>query len=464
MEASKDGVPVHKPPKWRKKVADGKFEIVSALFLPGLKKDFFAEVEPKKFEIIYILPDMLKLYLSYKAELNVLPFCTQFIPIEVIEAPKFKSIIYHPSILPKHRGASAINWTLIDGDKEAGLTIFWADDGLDTGPILLQKKCKVEPNDTLNSLYKRFLYPAGVDAMAEAVELIAAGKAPRIIQPTEGASYEPYITAKPELAEIDWKKTQQQLHNFIRGNDKVPGAWATLNGEKVTLYGSTLYRAPVPPPSARELQVSEVPGGKVYVHDKGLLLPGSDGKWVNVDTVKVGTKTMPAKKYGVVEENGVKMEFSPEEQKVVDEVKKIWEAILKTTVEADTDFFEAGGTSADVTRLVEEIKFHSKVELENTDIYLGSTFGENCEIVVKKMRGGDKITVEYDPIIVNANGMELKFPHELFIDGKFQPSSSGRTYDTINPTDESVICKVPKADANDVNRAVAAAKAVSEIF
>ncbi|KAK6053348.1 hypothetical protein COOONC_09147 [Cooperia oncophora] len=128
--------------------------------------------------------------------------------------------MYYRSVL-LYRGASAINWTLIEGDKEAGLSIFWADDGLDTGPILLQKTCKVEENDTLNSLYTRFLYPAGVAAMAEAVDLIAAGKAPRIVQPTEGASYEPYITAKPELAEIDWKKTQQQLHNFHQGNDKV---------------------------------------------------------------------------------------------------------------------------------------------------------------------------------------------------------------------------------------------------
>ncbi|KAK6748202.1 hypothetical protein RB195_001056 [Necator americanus] len=435
LEAAKDGVPVQKPARWRKKVADGKFEV---------------------------LPDMLKLYLSYKAELNVLPFCTQFIPMEVIEAPKHKSIIYHPSILPKHRGASAINWTLIDGDKEAGLTIFWADDGLDTGPILLQKTCRVEENDTLNSLYKRFLYPAGVEAMAEAVELIAAGKAPRIVQPTEGASYEPYITSKPELAEIDWSKTQQQLHNFIRGNDKVPGAWGTLNGEKVTMFGSKLWREPVPPPEAREIEVPEIPGGKVYAHEGGLLLPGSDGKWVSVDTVKVGSKTISAHKYGLAEEKGEKLVLTPEETKIVEEVKKIWGAILKMPIEDDTDFFESGGTSADVTRLVEEIKFVTKVELDNTDIYMGPKFEENAEAVIRKMRGGDKITIEYDPIIMNVNNMELKFPHELFIDGKFQPSSSGRLFDTINPNDESVICKVSKADVNDVNKAVAAAKAAFE--
>ncbi|VDL70409.1 unnamed protein product [Nippostrongylus brasiliensis] len=435
LEAAKDGVPVQKPARWRKKVADGKFEV---------------------------LPDMLKLYLSYGAELNVLPFCTQFIPIEVIEAPIHKSIIYHPSLLPKHRGASAINWTLIEGDSEAGLSIFWADDGLDTGPILLQKSCAVEENDTLNSLYKRFLYPAGVDAMAEAVELIAAGKAPRIVQPTEGASYEPYITAKPELAEIDWKKTGQQLHNFIRGNDKVPGAWTTINGEKVTVYGSSKFRGMIPPLEGREIAASDVPGGKVYVQERGLLLPGSDGRWVNVDTIKIGSKTIPANKYGLKEEVVEKLVLSDEESKIVEIVRKIWQAILKQSVSDETDFFEAGGTSADVTRLVEEIKFNAKVELEATDIYMASTFGDNSTAVVKKLRGGDELSVTYDPIIMNVNGMELKFPHEIFIDGKFQPSSSGRLYDTINPTDESVICKLPKANADDVNKAVAAAKAAFE--
>nr|CDJ97375.1 Formyl transferase and Aldehyde dehydrogenase domain containing protein [Haemonchus contortus] len=435
LEAAKDGVPVEKPARWRKKIAEGKFEV---------------------------LPSMLKLYLSYGAELNVLPFCTQFIPPEVIDAPKYKSIIYHPSILPKHRGASAINWTLIEGDEEAGLSIFWADDGLDTGPILLQKKCKVEENDTLNSLYTRFLYPVGVEAMAEAVELIAAGKAPRIVQPTEGASYEPYITTKPELAEIDWKKTQQQLHNFIRGNDKVPGAWATMNGEKVTMFGSTRWRGKVPPPEAREVEVAEVPGGKVYAHEGGLLLPGSDGRWVNVDTVKIGSKTVPAHKYGLEEEQGEKLVYTEEEAKIVEIVRKIWEAILKQQVSEETDFFESGGTSADVTRLVEEIKFNTKVELENTDVYMAPKFGESVDSVIRKLRGGDNITVTYDPIVMNVNGMELKFPHEMFIDGKFVQSASGRLYDTINPNDESVICKIPKADVNDLNKAVAAAKKAFE--
>jgi formyltetrahydrofolate dehydrogenase len=147
------------------------------------------------------------------------------------------------------------------GDVRAGFTIFWADDGLDTGPILLQRGCDVEENDTLNTLYKRYLYPEGVKGMvgervravgrtscmqADAVQMIAAGNAPRIVQPTEGATYEAYITAKPELAQINFSEhTAQSLHNFIRGNDKVPGAWALLNGEQHTFFASTLHKVRV---------------------------------------------------------------------------------------------------------------------------------------------------------------------------------------------------------------------------
>lgn len=93
---------------------------------------------------------------------------------------------------------SFTNRTLINGDKVAGLSIFWADDGLDTGPILLQKTCPVNPNDTLDSLYNNFLYPEGIKAVAEAVNLVSLGKAPKIPQTEEGATYDPILT-KHEL-------------------------------------------------------------------------------------------------------------------------------------------------------------------------------------------------------------------------------------------------------------------------
>ena len=79
----------------------------------------------------------------------------------VINHPKHKSICYHPSLLPRHRGASAINWTLMEGDRKGGFSIFWADDGLDTGPILLQRECYIGENDTVDSVYNGFMYPVG---------------------------------------------------------------------------------------------------------------------------------------------------------------------------------------------------------------------------------------------------------------------------------------------------------------
>ncbi|TRZ03917.1 hypothetical protein DNTS_011096, partial [Danionella cerebrum] len=206
LVAEKDGTPVFKFPRWRLK---GK-----------------------------PIPEVVEAYKAVGAELNVMPFCSQFIPMNVIDFPKNGSIIYHPSILPRHRGASAINWTLIEGDKKAGFSIFWADDGLDTGPILLQKECPVEANDTVDTLYNRFLYPEGVKAMVEAVQLIADGKAPKIPQPEEGASYEGI--QKKSNAKVNMAQPAEAIHNWIRGHDKVPGAWVLIDG-KVCLFKSHFH-------------------------------------------------------------------------------------------------------------------------------------------------------------------------------------------------------------------------------
>src|SRR6516162_6772509 len=113
-----------------------------------------------------------------KPEVQVMAFVTLFVPEEFLNIPTHGSIQYHPSLLPAYRGASAINWPIILGEKETGLSIFWPDNGLDTGDVLLQKKTPISGTDTLGTVYFDRLFPLGVEAMLESVDLVKAGKAP----------------------------------------------------------------------------------------------------------------------------------------------------------------------------------------------------------------------------------------------------------------------------------------------
>ena len=90
---------------------------------------------------------------SIGPELCVMAFVTDIVPMEMINFPQLGTIQYHPSLLPLHRGPSSINWPIIFGETETGLTIFWPDEGLDTGPVLMQKQVDIEPNATLGSVY-----------------------------------------------------------------------------------------------------------------------------------------------------------------------------------------------------------------------------------------------------------------------------------------------------------------------
>ena len=183
-------------------------------------------------------PEVREEFIALNADLAVLAFVTQIVPPQVFSVPKLGSICFHPSILPKYRGASAINWALIKGESITGLTIFWVDQGIDTGPILLQKTIAVDPDDTTGSLYFNKIFPIGVEAISEAVELIKAGNPPRIVQDESKANYDPIC--KDEHAKIDWSKPAQEVYNLIRGCDPQPGAHTTYNGKLVRIFDARL--------------------------------------------------------------------------------------------------------------------------------------------------------------------------------------------------------------------------------
>jgi len=207
-------------------------------------------------------PQVYDDYVKLQPELAVLAFVTDILPEKLLAVPTIGTICYHPSLLPKHRGGSAINWAIIQGDTRTGLTILWADKGIDTGPILLQKEVDIGPDETTGSLYFNTLFPMGIEAILEAVELIKTGKAPRIPQDESKATYEPLCDDR--VASVNFEKPIKDIYNLIRGCDPQPGAYTTYHpspypsplrgegkgeGKKVRFYdakmtSSTIERRP----------------------------------------------------------------------------------------------------------------------------------------------------------------------------------------------------------------------------
>ena len=179
-------------------------------------------------------PDVYEEYRKLKPDLNVTAFVTNFLPDSILDYPSLGTIQYHPSLLPNHRGGSAINWAIINGEIKTGITIFWPDRGADTGPILLQKEAEISPDDTVGSLYFEKLFPLGVEALMEAVELIKNGLAPRIPQDESQATYEGLCTEKDAI--VDWSAPIDRVYNLIRGTNPQPGATTYLHGKKLKIF------------------------------------------------------------------------------------------------------------------------------------------------------------------------------------------------------------------------------------
>lgn len=167
-------------------------------------------------------------------DIGIMAFVLQFAPQEFVRIPKNGTIQYHPSLLPKFRGPSSINWPIIKGERVTGLTIFRPNDGLDEGPVILQKETPIGPDDTLGSVYFDRLFPMGVAAMLEAADLVVAGKHRELVQDEANASYEGWC--REGEARINWSNHVDFVYDLIRGCNPAPGAWTTLNGVKLQVF------------------------------------------------------------------------------------------------------------------------------------------------------------------------------------------------------------------------------------
>jgi len=189
-----------------------------------------ALVQPANYKDAEILDEMR----AFESDLCVMAYMIIFVPEEARDIPTHGSICFHPSLLPKHRGPSSINWPIIGGATKSGLSIFWPDDGLDEGEILLQKGIDIEPDDTLGTVYFNKIFALGVETMLEAIDLVRAGDPPRIKQDDSQATYESWCKAAD--AEIDWSKPAAEVYNLIRGTNPQPGAWTAHDGNKLNVF------------------------------------------------------------------------------------------------------------------------------------------------------------------------------------------------------------------------------------
>jgi len=215
-------------------------------------------------------PAVLEEFRALRPDLQVMAFVTLIVPAGFLAVPTHGTIQYHPSLLPLHRGRSAINWPVIKGETETGLTVFWPDGGIDTGDVLLQKRTPISATDTLGSVYFDRLFPMGVEALVEAVGQVKAGTAPRQPQDEALATYE--APCERQNARIDWGKPCRQIHDLVRGCDPSPGAWTTLDGETLQIFAAG-------PRPARDVKgVGGAMGEVVEVGADGFAVACADGR------------------------------------------------------------------------------------------------------------------------------------------------------------------------------------------
>jgi len=248
-----------------------KGEEIVGTFSPSDKRGEPLKILAEKSGIPFFRPNLMKDsqvyddYVKLNPELAILAFVTDIIPERLLTVPSYGTICYHPSILPRHRGASAINWAIIHGDTRTGLTILWVDKGIDTGPILLQKEVEIKPDDTTGSLYFDKLFPMGVDAITEAVELIKRGKAPKVPQDESKATYEP--PCDDRVTSVNFEKPVKDIYNLIRGCDPQPGAYTDYKGKRVRFYDGKMLHS----------TIEKQPGEIVSIEKGALQFAGKGG-------------------------------------------------------------------------------------------------------------------------------------------------------------------------------------------
>ena len=213
----------------------------------------------------------------------------KILPKEILDIPQYGCINVHGSLLPKYRGAAPIQWSVINGDKETGVTTMYMDIGMDTGDIILKEKVSIGENETTGELWNR-LSKIGGELLVKTLKLIEEGNAPRTKQ---GEDYTIAPMLDKEIAQIDWNnKTANQIKNLIRGLNPIMGAYTFVNGKKLKIWKAKIVNKDT-------IQDAQVENGAVMLADakQGLFFKAKDGIIEAIEIQAENCKRMNAKDF-----------------------------------------------------------------------------------------------------------------------------------------------------------------------
>lgn len=185
-------------------------------------------------------PESVEILRSYGAEMFVVAAFGQFLSKEILQMPKYGCINIHASLLPKYRGAAPIQWAVINGDKESGVTIMQMAEGIDTGDMLLKRAIPIEKKETGEGLYTK-LSALGAELITEAISGIEAGTLTPEPQDDSLSCYAPKITKA--LGVIDWEKSAAEIERLIRGLNSWPSAYTLCKGKILKIWDADVTEA-----------------------------------------------------------------------------------------------------------------------------------------------------------------------------------------------------------------------------
>lgn len=275
-----------------KKLVENRFNVVAAITAPDKQAGRGQKLQSssvKQYAISQQIPvlqptnlkdtSFLEELKSYNADLQIV-VAFRMLPKAVWAMPKMGTFNLHASLLPDYRGAAPINWAIIQGEKQTGVTTFFIDEKIDTGAIILQETTEILPRETAGSLHDKLMVQ-GANLVLKTIELIAQNKVKSQIQPEK--VYKEAFKIHKETCRIDWTKSLEQIDYFIRGMSPYPTAWSVIKRQSVEIPVK-IYEA-TPLKEKHSLTV-----GSILIENKTLKIATTDG-FLQIDQLQ-----LPAKK------------------------------------------------------------------------------------------------------------------------------------------------------------------------